>query len=123
MKKILNGFFFLVYALVFFWVGVKCEQIERHRQEILIFANVAGNEISLVNNIAESIGDKSKEDVILDYNLSVLNDIGCSVWLGYLSGFESKDMEPFFTGIDLALEKIDLSSANQCVHNLLDIRR
>lgn len=114
---------FVVTAFVFFWVGVRYEQLERHKQEILMFANIAGDEIVSVNNIIESFGDKSKDEVALDYNLSALNDIGCSAWLDYLSDFDNKDMGSFFAGIDLALEKIDLPNDNQCVRNLLDMGR
>ncbi len=108
---------------VFFWVGVRYEQLERHRQEILMFANIAGDEIVDVNKIIESFDSKSKDEVTLEYNLSALNNIGCSSWLAYLSDFEDKDMQSFFTGIDTALGKIELLNDNQCVDNLLDMRR
>ncbi len=114
---------FVASAFIFFWVGVRYEQLERHRQEILMFANIAGDEIVAVNKIIEPFDSKSKDEVTLGYNLSALNDIGCSSWLAYLSDFEDKDMESFFAGIDMALEKFELSNDNQCVNNLLGMRR
>ena len=113
---------FSMSSIIFFWVGVRYEQLERHRQEILIFANIAGDEIVTVNNIIESIDSKKKDEIALEYNLSVLNDIGCSSWLVYLNDFEDKDMEPFFTGIDMALEVFEYVNDHQCVNNLLDMR-
>ncbi len=110
-------------AFLFFWIGVRYEQLERHKQEILMFANIVGDEIIAVNKIIESINSKPKDEVTLDYNLSALNDIGCSLWLAYLSDFEDKDMESFFAGIDMALEKFELPNDNQCVNNLLDMRK
>ena len=95
---------FSMSAIIFFWVGVRYEQLERHRQEILIFANIAGDEIVTVNNIIESIDSKKKDEIALEYNLSVLNDIGCSSWLVYLNDFEDKDISSDF---DKALNKID----------------
>lgn len=41
----------VVTAFAFFWIGIRYEQLERHRQEVLIFANIAGDEIVSVNNI------------------------------------------------------------------------
>jgi len=112
----------VVTAFAFFWIGIRYEQLERHRQEVLIFANIAGDEIVSVNNIISSLDGKSLDEASLDYNISVLNDIGCSSWLHYLNDFESKDIESFFTGIDLALGNIGLSNKTQCIRNLLDMR-
>lgn len=88
-----------------------------------MFANILGGEIVTVNQIIESFGSKPKEEIILDYNDSALNTIGCSVWLDALSGFEDKDKELFFSGIDMALEKVELPNDDQCINNLLDMRR
>ena len=118
-----------VSAFIFFQVGVRYEQIAKHRQEILVFANVASSQILIVNRIIESFGSKSKDEIILDFNNKALESIGCSLWLDHLNDFEDKEKEKelFFTAIDMALEKVGFPndvfhSDDKCINNLLDMR-
>ncbi|MFT0214053.1 hypothetical protein VQ643_15870 [Pseudomonas sp. F1_0610] len=123
VKNIRLIIIFVMVAFVFFVIGSQYEKVKRHRQEILMFANITGEQIISVNNIIDSFDYRSKDEIVLDYNMTILEDVGCSVWLDYLEYFKIKDKKLFFSGIDVALEKIDMPNNNQCIRNLLDIKR
>ena len=108
-------------VLLSFYAGVRYEQIDRHRQEILIFANVQGDHLVETNRLIESFGKKKKEDIVKEYNKSTLDDIGCSAWLEYLVYFEEKDLSDFNAGVKLAIEKVGSVSAegDECINNIL----
>lgn len=111
-------------ALISFYAGVRYEQIDRHRQEILMFANILGDELVDTNRLIDSFEKKGKEETVKDYNQSMLDDIGCSAWLEYLDYFDQKDLSSFNAGVDLALEKIGAvdSGDNECVSRILSRR-
>lgn len=111
-------------SVISFYVGMKYEQVSRHRQEILIFANVLGDQVIENNHLISSFGVETKDEIERNYNLSILNDVGCSVWLAYLKDFTSKDFSTFSAGIGLALKKIDSQDKenNICINNILSFK-
>ena len=109
----------LIAVLACFWGGVKYEQIKRHKQEILMFANIMGNEIISSNQLIDSFDSKPKLQIVAEYNKSILVDIGCSAWLEYIDDFSSKDLMDFSRGVNLAIEKANVESQDECIKKLI----
>lgn len=108
----------LITAAACFLGGIKYEQIKRHKQEILMFANIVGNEIISSNQLIDSFDSKPKQQVVAEYNKSILIDVGCSTWLEYIDDFSSKDLADFSRGVNLAIEKVNVANQNECIVNL-----
>ncbi len=121
MKGIAKYLVIVAISSVFaFYAGSRYEQIKRHRQEIIIFANVHGDEIQRVNKLLNAIEIDTREQTISSYNISMLNDIGCSAWLEYLGDFNEEDLNDFYKGLRVAINNINSSHDGDCMQRLTE---
>jgi len=63
------------------------------------------------------------ESRLVEYNKSVLVDIGCSDWVKYLDYFPSSDYQSFKIGTELAFRNLTVAGSDvwECVENLKDM--
>lgn len=107
-----------LFIVLSFNVGYKYAGYLDSRELHVVYANMIGDHISEVNLLLDRIdGSGNVEKIRYDFNKSVLDDIGCSVWLDGLKQTSSDELKSFISGVGEAFSEVG-NVESKCISKL-----